>query len=403
MPTLLQINSTIGRGSTGRIAEIIGTLAINSGWDSYIAHGSRYVGKSSSKRYQISGKFHEIIHFLYTRFFDKHGLASLLPTRSLIKKIKQIRPDIVQIHNIHGYYVNYKMLFQYLAKSGIPTIITMHDFWLITGHCAYINSSCSRWVDGCGQCPRLKEYPTSYVDLSHSNWAQKKKLFEAFDKTKLIIVPVSNWLEQYVEKSFLGASFIRTIPNGVDTNLFRAFTRTGYEDLEKIDWSKYTILSVADRWTDANGYNDIINLSFILPANMQIIMVGLNEQQLSELPENIIGICHTQNTEQLIYFYASADVLFNASKEVTFGLVTAEAMACGTPAIVYRNTAGEEIINEKTGFIIDNISQIPDIVRQCREKSESFKIDCRNRIVEHFDSFKQYSKYIELYTSIISK
>lgn len=401
MPTLLQVNSTVGRGSTGRIAEIIATLAKNKGWKSYIAHGARFVGESNSTLYQVSGKLSEIIHFLYTRFFDRHGLGSLLSTKRLIREINRINPDIVHIHNIHGYYVNYKVLLRYLAKTGIPTVITLHDFWLITGHCAYINPSCEKWKKGCVQCPRLREYPSSYIDASKRNWILKKKLFDSFDISKLVVVPVSNWLKEYVDNSLLRGCHIQTIQNGIDTNLYKPILIGNQDEYDRIDRNKYTILTVADRWTDANGFGEIIELSRILPNDMQIIMVGLNSQQLLDLPPNIIGICHTNNVEQLIILYSSADVLFNASKEVTFGLVTAEAMSCGTPAIVYRGTAGEEIVNEHTGFVIDDISQIPTIVYQCRERKEYYKINCRSRIVEQFDSIKQYSKYIELYMRII--
>lgn len=401
MPTLLQVNTTVGRGSTGRIAEIIASLAKSNSWSCYIAHGSRYVGTSNSSRYQVSNKIHEVFHFFYTRFFDKHGLGSSWPTKRFIKEIKKIKPDVVHIHNLHGYYINYRLLLQYLAKAGIPTVMTMHDFWLITGHCAYINSSCSKWAIGCGQCPRLNDYPSAYMDSSRKNWELKKILFEDFDKSKLVIVPVSSWLKGYVDNSLLKCCNILTIHNGIDTNKYK-YNINRLSEYDTIDWQKYTILSVADRWTNTNGYSDIIKLSSILPSDMQIIMVGLNSQQLHQLPNNVIGIVHTQDVEQLISLYSSADVLFNASKEVTFGLVTAEAMACGTPAIVYKNTAGEEIVDENTGFVIDEISQIPDIVYKCKQLSETFKINCRTRIVEQFNSTKQYSKYIELYKSLIS-
>ena len=132
-------------------------------------------------------------------------------------------------------------------------------------------------------------------------------------------------------------------------------------------------------------------------------MVGLNEQQLQGLPKKIVGIGHTDNVQQLVELYTSADVLFNSSTEVTFGLVTAEAMACGTPAIVIKGTAGDEIIDSETGCAINRIEEIPELVYACRQKTESYKLKCRNRIVEHFDSAKQYAKYIELYNDILKK
>ena len=141
----------------------------------------------------------------------------------------------------------------------------------------------------------------------------------------------------------------------------------------------------------------------MLPNDMQIVMVGLNEKQMKRVPEKIVGLGHTDNVQQLVELYTSADVLFNSSTEVTFGLVTAEAMACGTPAIVIKGTAGEEIIDSETGYAINRVEEIPELVYACRKNSETYKVKCRNRIVEHFDSTMQYAKYIELYNEILKK
>lgn len=401
MPRLLQINTTLGRGSTGRIAELISSLARNAGWECFMAHGPRFLGNSEMRSYQVSGRFDELRHYVLSRVLDRHGLGSCAATKKLIRRIEKVRPDVVHIHNLHGYYANYKLLFQYLAKKGIPTVITMHDFWLMTGHCAYINKSCSKWEVGCGHCPRLREYPASFFDRTRKNWVLKKSLFDAFDKDKLVLVPVSHWLEGFAKQSLLSERKFQVIQNGVDTKVFQPYQGEHSELWKKVDWNKHTIISVADKWTEANGFYDIIALSRLLPVDMQIVMVGLNEQQMEGLPDNIVGIGHTSNVQQLVELYSSADVLFNSSTEVTFGLVTAEAMACGTPAIVFKGTAGEEIVNPQTGFTIEKIEEIPELVYACREKSDTYNVNCRERVVEYFDSVKQYSKYIELYENIL--
>lgn len=401
MPSLYQINTAIGCGSTGRIAELISLLAREAGWECYIAHGSRFVGSSEMMSYQMTGPIEEIMHYISSRVFDRHGLGSCAATRRLINRIEAIRPDVVHIHNIHGYFANYKILFRYLAEKGIPTVMTMHDFWLMTGHCAYINNSCDKWQTGCGLCPRLGEYPASIFDRTKKNWILKKELFDSFDLKKLVVVPVSNWLHGFAKQSLLSNCQFRVIQNGVDTKVFHPYAGEHSEMWKKIDWKKYTMITVADRWTEANGFYDILRLSQIMPEGMQIVIVGLNDQQVKELPENIVGIVHTDNVQQLVELYSSSDVLFNSSKEVTFGLVTAEAMACGTPAIVFKNTAGEEIIDNETGYSIDCIDEIPSLVYSCRKKSSIYKDSCRKRILDNFDSVKQYSKYITLYDELL--
>ena len=401
MPRLFQINTTIGRGSTGKIAELISSLAKKAGWECFIAHGPRFIGESEMCSFQVGGKLDEKWHYCVSRVFDRHGLGSCSATKKLIEHLDVVKPDVVHIHNIHGYYANFQLLFKYLAEKGIPTVMTMHDFWLMTGHCAYINKSCGKWETGCGHCPRLGEYPAAFFDRTKKNWALKKELLEGFEKDKLVIVPVSYWLEGFAKRSLLADRRIHTIQNGVDTKLFKPYVGDHSDLWKRVDWSKQTIITVADRWTDANGFHDIMALSRMLPEDMQIVMVGLNDQQQQGLPEKIVGIGHTDNVQQLIELYTSADVLFNSSTEVTFGLVTAEAMACGTPAIVFKNTAGEEIINAETGFAIADIKEIPELVRKCRENAAFYKAACRKRIVENFDSVRQYSKYVTLYNELL--
>ena len=400
MPILLQINTVANIGSTGNVAEQLGKIAIEKGWKSFIAYG-RQASKSSSELIHIGCKVSVLLHFLLSRIFDKHGLGSIIATHIFLMKVDKIKPDIVQIHNMHGYFLNYPMLIKYLSKKNIPTVITLHDFWLLTGHCAYINDSCEKWKTGCGTCPRIKQYPYAAIDNSKSNWAIKTLLFKSFYNVTLI--PVSYWLKSFIEKSLLSKLDIKVIQNGINSNVFKPFEGEAHSDMyNKIDWGKYTIMTIATRWTEANGYSDVISLSRILPEDSQIIMVGLSKKQRAELPSNIIGIYRTDSISQLTELYTFADVMFNASKEVTFGFVTVEAMACGTPVIVYRNTAGQEIIDENTGFVIDSISEIPLLIRKIK-KSSNLSLLCRKRVQNHFDADKQYKKYFDLYNSEICK
>jgi glycosyltransferase involved in cell wall biosynthesis len=243
----------------------------------------------------------------------------------------------------------------------------------------------------------LHDYPSAFLDRSHKNWELKRELFQGFNKDRLVLVPVSYWLEGYAKRSLLRECRFHVIQNGVDTRLFKPHEGEHSELWKTIDWEKHTIMTVADRWTDANGFKDIMQLSKVLPDDTQMLMVGLNNDQLNGLPSNVVGIGHTDNVQQLVELYSSSDVLFNASKEVTFGLVTAESMACGTPAIVFKDTAGEEIIDNSTGFTINCLTDIPSLVHLCSEKADEYRDKCRNRVLRNFDAVSQYSKYLALY------
>ena len=340
MPKLLQINSVVNTGSTGRISERLGVLAISQGWESYIAYGREARG-SQSRLIKIGSKWDVNFHAIGSILTDRHGLFSKFATKRFLQQVDIIQPDVVHLHNLHGYYINVPMLLRYLKQKNMPTVITMHDFWLMTGHCAYINQSCDRWKTGCGNCPRLNQYPAAKFDNTKANWKWKASLF--VDMPNVTLVPVSYWLGRYVDESLLKNVKQNVIYNGIDTNVFKPFD--GGASVVGVDWSKFTIMAIATRWTEANGYQDVMKLSSIIPDSCQIIMVGLDEQQMSNLPKNIIGFRKTESFTQLQELYTKSDVIFNPNREVTFGLVTAEAMACGTPAIVLRDTAGEEIVD----------------------------------------------------------
>ncbi len=398
MPKLLQINSVVNTGSTGRIAEQLGVLAINQGWESYIAYGREARG-SQSRLIKIGSKWDVNFHAIGSILTDRHGLFSKFATKSFLQQVDIIQPDVVHLHNVHGYYINVPMLLRYLKQKNIPTVITMHDFWLMTGHCAYINQSCDRWKTGCGNCPRLNQYPAAKFDNTKANWKWKASLF--VDMPNVTLVPVSYWLGRYVDESLLKNVKQNVIYNGIDTNVFKPFD--GGASVKGVDWSKFTIMAIATRWTEANGYQDVMKLSSIIPDSCQIIMVGLDEQQMSNLPKNIIGFRKTESFTQLQELYTKSDVIFNPNREVTFGLVTAEAMACGTPAIVLRDTAGEEIVDEQTGFVVDTIEEVIDLIPRIRALEKKKMSDaCRFRVNELFNADKQYQKYIDLYNAVIS-
>ncbi|MDD2476536.1 MAG: glycosyltransferase [Dysgonamonadaceae bacterium] len=401
MPKILQIDTCLGVGSTGKIAEIIGSYAKQCGWECFIAHGSRYLGETGMVPIQIGSKFDEYCHYIISLLFDAHGLASKRATRVFIEEIKKIKPDVVHIHNIHGYYINYKILFDFLANQKIPTVITLHDFWLMTGHCAYINNSCNKWKYGCEHCHRINQYPKSIIDNSKRNWQIKRDAINQFSDDAITFVPVSDWLSNYTRASILGVHKIYTIPNGVDINIFKPFVGEHSKLYQSIDWTKKTIITIAARWTDANGYDDIIQLSRMIPKDTQIIMVGLDKNQLKTIPINIIGVSKTDNITQLVELYSASDILLNVSREVTFGLVTAEAMACGTPAVVYKGTAGEDIVNCETGYVISSFSELMAIVSNCKENKKRTSEKCRKRIIECFNSDIQFRKYIDLYDLMI--
>lgn len=410
MPRILQINTCINK-STGRITQQIGEKAISQGWDSFIAYSARETEfQSKSKLYRIGSKWGSYIHAFIARIFDNQGLLSYFATRKFIKEIKQLNPDIIHLHNIHGYYLNYPLLFKFLSSYKKPVVWTLHDCWPFTGHCVhYTDINCFKWKTQCQNCPKKISYPTSYVfDRSKVNYRKKKESFNSV--INLTIVPVSYWLGNVVKQSILGEKPICVIQNGIDINSF--YPRIDKIDIVKRKYNligKYVILGVAVGWSEDVGLSDFIKLRCELSDRFAIVMVGVTPEVKAKLPDNIVSIPRTNCIDELAELYSSADILFNGSFQETFGLVTAEAISCGTPVIVYNSTACPEIVTKDTGYIADqkDINKVISYIIKDSALSETYckkrsKL-CREFAVSHFDKESKYLEYIDLYNSLLKK
>lgn len=401
MSTLFQINVVANSGSTGRIAEGIAEAVINDEWICYTAYG-RWGNPSKTYLYKIGSKWGVYFHYLRSKLFDMHGLGSKCATKRLILKIKEIKPDLIHLHNIHGYYLNYPLLFDFLSRSDIPVVWTLHDCWAYTGHCAYYsNVDCNKWKQGCYACPNLQDYPASlFYDHSRKNYQLKKQRFTSLEN--LTIVTVSRWLANEVEHSFLAKYPVRVIYNGVDTDVFRP-VGVGAKLKYNIE-NKFLILGVATVWNARKGLSDFIKLAKYLSSDDRIILVGLDQKQISKLPSNIIGLKRTENISELVELYSSADLFVNFSMEETFGLTTAESMACGTPALVYDSTVCPEIVTEKTGFVIapHNIDRALKAIQQLKLVGKQYYgNNCRSYILENFRKEDKYKEYAALYQELL--
>ncbi|WP_313380630.1 glycosyltransferase [Proteiniphilum saccharofermentans] len=399
---LVQINTVINTGSTGRIAEEIGAKAITNGWDSYIAFG-RNEKISKSYKLKIGNDWDIRMHGIQTRLFDNHGFASTSATQEFVRKLDKIHPDIVHLHNLHGYYLNIKILMDYLRKTDIPVVWTFHDCWPITGHCVYFDYvGCDKWKTQCCKCPQKSTYPSSYfIDRSVKNFNLKKDLFRSLPN--LMIIPVSNWLTDIVAKSFLKNYPIKVIHNGVDTEKFKPF----HEDTLRKKYNlegKFILTGVAGVWSPRKGLHDFIEISSRLSFDCQIVLVGLSRKQIRTLPKNIIGIEQTESINQLAEIYSTSDVFLNLTYEDNFPTTNIEALACGTPVITYRTGGSPEAITPDTGFVIDkgDLLSLRKTIDTIKGKGkESYTKACRLRAETMFNKNDRYNEYIELYENLL--
>lgn len=402
MPRLLQINATLNIGSTGRIAEQIAMRASERGWDCYLAHGGRYIGESRFTTIQVSSLLDNYFHAFGGEFLGMHGLGSFVSTREFVNKIKMLRPDVIHLHNIHGYYLNYKVLFEYLAYANIPVIWTLHDCWSFTGHCTHFdNAQCDKWRTECGHCPlQMAQYKSRLVDRSRKNYLLKKALY---DKLKhLTIVPVSYWLEGYVKQSILGRFPIHVIHNGVDLQVFKPTENLVRERLN-IPKDKLLILGVLGSGIEEKGKEEFIELS--KRDDSQIVLVGLSKDDAKELPDNIIKFGRTSSQAELAEFYSAADVLLNPTYNDTLPTINMESLACGTPVVTYNTGGSPEILDVNTGVIVEraNLAGLERAIETIKSNGKSsYSHYCRERAKAHFNKDERFEDYLVLYENAIN-
>lgn len=391
---VFQVNSVCGTGSTGRIVCDIKQMLKNSGNDCRIAYGRGFFDDPDCVKIENDLVFKA--HVFFSRITDRQGFYSTAATRRLVRDIEQFNPDIIHLHNIHGYYLDIRVLFEFLKQYNKPVVWTLHDCWAFTGHCAYFSFvGCEKWKTECGQCPQKSAYPASVlIDNSKKSFNLKKDLFT--DIENLQIVTPSNWLNGVVKESFLKKFPVTTIYNGIDLNVFKPL-KSDFKSKNGLSGKK-VVLGVANVWEKRKGLDDFIKLSKVLPNDYKIVLVGLSEKQIAALPQNILGISRTENINQLVEIYSAADVYVNTSVEETMGLTTVEALACGTPAVVYNATAVPEMVNEKCGKVV-NAGDIDGLIKAITTVDVRAE-DCLLRAAE-FEKDKQYNIYLNLYKNTL--
>lgn len=386
---ILYINSVYGYGSTGKIVRKLRDEAIRAGHEAYVIYGRRgavgYKGSTVSEEnvWLMENSLEQKVDIASSVLFDSHGLHCRKNTERIIGKIREIQPDLIHMHNIHGFYVNYPMLFAFLKEYQKPVVWTLHDCWAFTGFCShYTYNGCGKWKEGCTDCRFRNVYPYRIISSARRNYELKKK---AYKGTNLILVTPSAWLKNEIKESMLGIYPCRVIYNDVSLEDFRydpGNTVSEYH-LE----GKRIYLSAANVWTPQKGYEECLKLAEILDPDEVLVMVGLSEKQMRKLPDKILGIPHC-DASQLRNWYSACDAFFNPTLEDTYPTVNLEAAACGAPVVTY-NTGGSPESAGAHGVTVERY----DI----NAAHEQLKIADRNLIIEETEKKPMAAEYLRLY------
>ncbi len=390
------INSVCGIRSTGRICSDLAVSQEAQGHDVKIAYGREEVPEQYKKfAIRIGNDFDVKIHGILARIYDAAGFGSKQVTREFIEWVKDYDPDVIHLHNLHGYYINIEVLFNYLRNCNKKIVWTLHDCWAFTGHSAYCDAvGCEKWKMGCKECPNIREYPKSFIDRSKGNWMKKRELMRGI--SNLTIVSPSYWLAGLVKESFLSEYPVKVINNGIDTSKFYPM-KNDFRITHGIG-NRFMLLGSAVSWDNMKGLSDFIKLAQSLDDNYQVVLVGVTAEQKKTLPENIVSIEKTNDVKELACIYSSADLFLNLSYCENYPTVNLEAMACKTPVLTYRTGGSPESVAKYNGIVVER-GNLVDVITAVKEYRKVYKTKQELKIDKNkFDNrimLKEYQRIID--------
>ena len=401
---IVQINAVYRFGSTGRMTQQLHEYMTAKGIKSYVAAGN--VRSNNSDMIKLGSRFEDKLHGLLSRITGRQGYFSLFSTYLLIRKLKKIKPDLIHLGVLHSNCINLPMLLNYIAEKNIPLAITLHDCWYFTGHCCYFtdHGDCQKWRYHCGKCPALRFWnPSWFFDFSQKNLQDKKKMFGEINR--LAVIGVSQWITSFAKQSCLeDATNIVCIYNWIDTNKFHPLPEQAIQMRSKHNLENtFIVVCVSQVWSSGKGYDDIIKVADCCK-DMRFVLVGRIPENLQHPSENVINIPPVSSQTELAAIYSAADVFVHLSTRETFGLVTAEAMACGTPVVAYNVTATPELVADGCGYTVEphDIDSVVNALKAIKQKGKvSYSNRCIANVQEHFQQEKQLQAYVDLYTQLI--
>jgi glycosyltransferase involved in cell wall biosynthesis len=376
--------------------------------ESYVAFGYGYNISDKGKEYvyRIETDMQLFISKVWTKLTGHHGFNNKRETKKLLNWIDKVTPDLIHMHNIHNHYVNIQMLLQYISEKHIPCVLTMHDCWTFTGHCAYFDfSGCEKWRTGCHNCPSLRDYPKTFAPIDPSPWNYKHKK-SIFAPLNITFVSPSNWLCRLQQQSFLKDKPCEVINNGIDLSIFHPIANKcrEYYDIGK----KKMILAVTDRLLVRKGRKFLLDIPKLLNDEEVLVLVGVTGQQQKELTgiDHLITITRTKSSEELVGLYSAADVFINPTLEDNFPTTNLEALACGTPVVTFDTGGSGEAVDEYTGKVVTkgNLKELVDAMREILAKGKGYyRNNCLGRAKKYYNKDTQYMKYIDLYKQLLNE
>lgn len=389
---IVQVNATSGVGSTGKICAAVSDILSSRGIENYILYS---IGNSSvPNSIKFSNTFIRLFQSLLEKLSGRNGFVAKFSTAFLIKRLNEISPDIVHLHNIHSHDIDLKMLFGYLKRKKIRLFWTFHDCWAFTGGCTHYDMiGCEKWKSQCINCQSYRNF-SYFFDVTDKNFTDKIKVYAK--ELDLTIVTPSNWLGEQVKQSFLKSYSIKVINNGIDLDLFKP-RKSDFR--KKYDCeNKFILLGVSFVWSVKKGIDIFIKLAQTLDSRYQIVLVGTNETVDKQLPSNVISIHRTNNQVELAEIYSAADLFVQVTREENFPTVNIESLACGTPILTFRTGGSPEIIDDTCGMVVEknDFNGLKEAIEYIYTQRPYSEDSCMNR-AQLYNKDNRFIDYSNLY------
>lgn len=400
---ILQVNTVIRGSSVGRIMADLYEIIKASGNEARVAVG-REPMPEGYEGILIGNKGDFYRHVVKNFLQGEAGFGSAEVTRRFLAWVDKEKPDLIHLHNIHGFYLQVELLFEYIKKRNIPVVWTLHDCWSFTGHCAYYDfAACEKWKTGCHTCMQhAKVYPYAiFKDNTTVSYTRKRKAFCGVEN--LTIVTPSHWLKGQVEQSFLKEYPVTVIPNGVDLSVFTPVIDQN-EDKSDTNGIK-TILGVANIWELRKGLVYFEKLAKDLPDDYRVELIGVSKKQKKELHKKygskMIARERTANAVELVEAYRNAAVFVNATLEDNFPTTNLEALACGTPVVTYATGGSGEAVTKETGIVVRRGSYDKLLEAVLEAAAGRFSKEACFMRAKEFDKKTRYEEYLKLYEEVL--
>ena len=379
---ILIINVCAKYGSTGKIVSILKNGYEEFGHDVLVCYGSRKENVTEQRYHKITKPYESFLSAFFYRLTGFQGIMLAASTKRLISVIKKGKPDVVQLLNIHGYYLDEFKLLNYLAQSNIPTVYSMMDEYAYMGKCMF-SYECNQFIDGCKHCERIKDYPTSLF-FDRSSYYFKKKL-ETYDSFKNIVFTGVPWVVSRAKQSrLLSNRTIEIVNEPIDLDKY--YYPQDVSDIREelgIPEQNIVVMTVAPLNSPRKGGKYFLELCKKMQAKSgySFVYVGYNTDEYETIDE-LIKIPYVNSTERLAKLFCLADVLVSTTLSDTIPNTCIIALGCGTPVcgfdisgLSFIGIENKQLVHLVKPFDIDALEQAvltfskkyPNLISGCRE------------------------------------